>query len=238
MEDYIKLTRQDAIGVSSRVEGDFFDRKAAKIDGRGIQKIAVAFANADGGEIVIGIADDKDEPDVTKRWQGLPNPEDFNGHIQALFNLNPAIDFRHEFLKAESYPNVVLRVFVAKGVNVSTTDDGKVYQRKGAQSLPVTDPGKVTALAFAKGAASYEDTLLCTLTAEDIVDSKVLAEFCAEITPPQEPLAFCVNEGLIDRKSYVPNSAGVLLADSCDAAQAYRFDAARDSWMMPPTVTR
>ena len=27
-------------------------------------------------------------------------------------------------------------------------------------------------------------------------------------------------------------------ADSCDAAQAYRFDAARDSWMMPPTVTR
>jgi invasion protein IalB len=29
-----------------------------------------------------------------------------------------------------------------------------------------------------------------------------------------------------------------LRADSCDAAQAYRFDAARDSWMMPPTVTR
>ena len=28
------------------------------------------------------------------------------------------------------------------------------------------------------------------------------------------------------------------IADSCDAAQAYRFDAARDSWMMPPTVTR
>jgi hypothetical protein len=27
-------------------------------------------------------------------------------------------------------------------------------------------------------------------------------------------------------------------ADSCDAAQAYRFDAARDSWMMPPTITR
>ncbi|WP_018391601.1 ATP-binding protein [Ancylobacter sp. FA202] len=211
MDDYINVTRQDAIAVAGRVEGDFFDRKAAKIDGRGIQKIAVAFANADGGEIVIGIADDKDEPDVTKRWQGLPNPEDFNSHIQALVNLNPAIDFRHEFLKAESYPNVVLRVFVAKSVNVSTTADGKVYQRRGAQSLPVTDPAKVTALAFAKGAASYEDTVLPNLTAEDIVDSKVLAEFCAEITPPQEPLAFCVNEGLIDRKSYVPNSAGVLL---------------------------
>jgi hypothetical protein len=30
----------------------------------------------------------------------------------------------------------------------------------------------------------------------------------------------------------------ITTADSCDAAQAYRFDAARDSWMMPPTVTR
>lgn len=33
-------------------------------------------------------------------------------------------------------------------------------------------------------------------------------------------------------------SAETPIADSCDAAQAYRFDAARDSWMMPPTVTR
>lgn len=211
VEDFIKLTREDALALAGRVEGDFFDRKAAKIDGRGLQKIAVAFANADGGEVVVGIADDKDAPAVADRWQGLPKPEDFNGHIQALFDLNPAIDFRHEFLKAETYPNVVLRIYVGKSVNVSRAADGKVYQRKGPQSLPITDPDKITALSFAKGAASYEDTLLPNLRAEDIVDSPVLAAFCSEITPPQDPLGFCVNEGLIDRKTYHPNSAGVLL---------------------------
>jgi hypothetical protein len=36
----------------------------------------------------------------------------------------------------------------------------------------------------------------------------------------------------------LPNLGAGMAADSCDAAQAYRFDAARDSWMMPPTVTR
>lgn len=211
MQDFIKISRDDASVIASRVEGDFFDRKAAKIDGRGVQKISVAFANADGGEFIIGVADDKDEPNVELRWKGLANPEDFNGHLQALFDLNPAIEFRHEFLKAEGYEGVVLRVYVQKSVNVSKAADGKVYQRKGAQSLPVIDPDKITALSFAKGSKSYEDTLIPDLRAEDIVDSKVLVDFCAEITPPQDPLAFCVNEGLLDRKSFCPNSAGVLL---------------------------
>ncbi|MFY0546009.1 helix-turn-helix domain-containing protein [Brevibacillus sp. H7] len=40
------------------MEGYFFDRKAFGIQPRQIEKHAVAFANADGGELVIGIADD------------------------------------------------------------------------------------------------------------------------------------------------------------------------------------
>lgn len=106
---------------------------------------------------------------------------------------------------------IVLRVYIDRSVNVSKCPDGKVYQRKGAQSLPITDPDKITSLAFAKGAKSYEDTLINDLNPEEIVDSKVISKFCSEIVPPQDPLAFCVNEGLIDRKTFSPNSAGVLL---------------------------
>ena len=49
-------------------------------------EIAGAFDNAplaadqrDGGEVVLGIADDKDEPDASKRWNGLPKMGSFNG---------------------------------------------------------------------------------------------------------------------------------------------------------------
>jgi ATP-dependent DNA helicase RecG len=189
-----------------------FDRKAAKIDGRGIQKIAVAFANADGGELAIGIGDDKDQPDnINSRWNGLANIEGYNSHLQAIFDLNPAVDFRYEFIEAEGLEGLVLRVFIDKSTNVAKTADGKVYQRKGAQSLPITDPEKITALAFAKGARSYEDTLLSDLDPEEIVDSKEMASFASEIVPRQEPLAFVVNEGLIDRKTFAPNGAGILL---------------------------
>jgi ATP-dependent DNA helicase RecG len=48
----------------------FFDRKSAAIKGAKLQKVAVAFANADGGEIYVGIADEKEEADPKKRWKG------------------------------------------------------------------------------------------------------------------------------------------------------------------------
>jgi predicted HTH transcriptional regulator len=51
----------------------------------------VAFANADGGEAYVGITDEKDEPDAAKRWAGAQNIEDYNQHIQALIEVQPAL---------------------------------------------------------------------------------------------------------------------------------------------------
>ncbi len=70
------ITNEETVALSKREESHFFDRKSVNISGRGIQKIVVALANADGGEVLIGIADDKDEPDPDKRWQGAPKLEE------------------------------------------------------------------------------------------------------------------------------------------------------------------
>lgn len=211
MAEVIRILESDAEVLCSRRESDLFDRKAAAIDGKKIEKIAVAFANADGGEFVIGIADDKDEAVPLKRWSGRKTSEEYNSALQCLFNLNPAVSFRYEFYECANLTGVILRVYIDRSQNVCKTWDGKVYQRLGAQSLPVTDPEKITALSFAKGAASYEDTLITNLKAEEIVDSVQIAQFCDDLTPQQEPLAYCVNEGLIDRAAFTPNCAGVLL---------------------------
>ncbi|ACL57396.1 ATP-binding protein [Methylobacterium nodulans] len=210
MPDIFQISYDEALALCSRNEGDLFDHKAAKIEARKVEKIAVAFANSDGGEFVIGIADSKDEPDPAKRWQGAAAPESYNGILQALFNLNPAVDFRHEFLQADKMPGIAMRVYIDKCPNVAKASDGKVYQRVGAQSLPITDPDKITALSFAKGAASYEDTLL-NLDPEEIVESREIAAFTRDLAPVTHPLAYCVNEGLVDRKTFAPSCAGVLL---------------------------
>ena len=205
------ISATDAIKLSTKQEDHFFDRKAAAIKGVKLQKIAVAFANADGGEAYIGITDEKDEPDPTRRWAGAQNIEDYNQHIQALTEIQPALPMDLTFLKAEGKHGYVLRIQIEKSQSIHKVSDGTVYERKGAQSLPVTDPIRITALSFAKGAVSYEDSSLDNAVAEDVVDSPHLKEFLADYSPSTDPLELSLNKNLIDRRSFKPKVAGVLL---------------------------
>lgn len=207
----VKISTEDAIKFATRKEDHFFDRKAKDIDGVSIQKHAVAFANADGGEIVIGIRDSKDEPDPEKRWQGAPEPEYYNGLLQALFEVQPTLNLTYEVLFSEGKTGYALRVIVEKSSSVHKTSKGKVFIRYGAQSLPLNDPQKIIDLSFAKGATSFEDHMISTLKAEDIVESKELSSFLAAYSPKSDPLDFVVNQHLLDNASWTPLCAGVLL---------------------------
>lgn len=64
------ITETDVIELSKKQESHFYDKKAKEIEGKKIQKIAVAFANADGGDFIIGIKDEKEESIIEKRWDG------------------------------------------------------------------------------------------------------------------------------------------------------------------------
>ncbi len=103
------IMEPEANEISQEEESHFFDRKAASIDGKKVQKIAVAFANADDGEFMIGIADDQDEADPTKRWQGVMCLEDLNGKLQAVFEIYPTLDLKYEILKAEKKIGLCLK---------------------------------------------------------------------------------------------------------------------------------
>ena len=93
-----------------------------------------------------------------------------------------------------------------------------MYQRYGAQSLPIDDPQKITELAFAKGASSFEDQLLKTLPPEQIVDSKELSEFLADYSPKTDPLEFCINQNLFDYRTWEPRVTSALLFHDAPSA--------------------
>ena len=209
----IKLSKEEYLHYCNKEEDHFFDKKAVKLKGEKVQKIAVAFANADGGEILIGIADDKDEPEPAKRWQGYESTESFNSIIQALSEPNPSIDFRFDFLRKDSEArNYVLRVRINKGLEVHETTAGRVFLRKGAQSLPITGPIKLMELAHAKGIRSAEDSLVETASPDEIENSEALKQYLAAlpISPP-EALDFLLKQELLDRESWIPKVAGILL---------------------------
>ncbi|OGU17211.1 MAG: transcriptional regulator [Geobacteraceae bacterium GWC2_53_11] len=205
------ISAEEALDLSSREESHFFDRKATAVSGKKIQKIGVAFANADGGEFVIGIADDDDEPNPELRWQGTDKIEDLNSQLQALFEIKPSLDLRYEILKCDEKPGLVLRIQIEKSSEVHQTADNTVYQRYGAQSLPIKDPQKITELTFAKGASTFEDQLLKEIPTEQITDSPELAAFLKDYSPKTDTLEFCINQNLLDYRTWEPRVASALL---------------------------
>lgn len=205
------VTGDEAIRIAEREETHFFDFKSARSAPRGIEKIAVAFANADGGEVLVGIEDAKAEVDPSERWKGFATIEDMNAVLQALFSLNPALDLQYDILKHADKPGYVLSIRVEKSASVCKTSDDSVYQRQGAQSLSLKDPAKIAELGFAKGAVSYEDFLLPDAPAELVVDSAQLNELLAEAAPSVDPLDFALNQNLLEPKTWSPRVAAALL---------------------------
>lgn len=204
------LTESEVLSLANREESHFFDNKSSQVTGRGIQKISVAFANADGGEFIVGIKDEKEEQDPALRWDGVPTVEDFNSTFQNLLETQPQVPHQIEILR---HPNnsFAARIFIEKSERVHRTADNTVYVRKGAQSLPLKDPDKIQALSYAKGESSYEDTLVPGAHAEDIFQTDEMRKFLENYSPSTDPIDFTINQNLIDRRSYDPRTAGILL---------------------------
>lgn len=212
------LSASDAATMVTRDEDHFFDRKALAASGKTIQKVAVALANADGGEFAIGIADDEDEPLPENRWRGAAKVEDFNGHLQAISEIKPALTAEYSLLDASGRDGLVLLVRVDKGSDVHQAADGSVYVRKGAQSLPLKDQQRILELQFARGAASFEDQVVSTVATEEVSEGSELRRFLSEYSPKSDPLEFALNQNLVDRKTWEPRVAGILLFNDSPVA--------------------
>lgn len=233
-----KISKEEATNFCINQENDFFDRKSARSSGAKIQETAVAFANTDGGVIVIGIEDEKTGHAGFDLWEGVGKIEDYNQIIQSIVELDPTIDFVHNFLYVDEHiKKYVLMINVLRSLRVHKTSKGEFYVRRGAQSIkiPVT---KVQELMRAKGLISEEDELLPTVLPEEIVDSKYVIDYL-KLLPIREkdPFGFLVQERLLFLSpKFAPTVAGVLLfsknpsilmVGQC-AVKIVRYDSAED----------
>ena len=73
-------------------------------------------------------------------------------------------------------------------------------------------------LQFAKGAASFEDQILPDTPTEEVSEGTELQRFLSEYSPKSDPLEFVLNQNLVDRKTWEPKVAGILLFNSNPAA--------------------
>ncbi len=117
-------------------EGHFLDLKRKEIAPSKLTRSIAAFANADGGELYIGIGEDAARN--SRFWDGFASTESANGHIQAFEGLFPlGHGFEYEFLQAGEQPGFVLHVYVTKSADIKRASNDVVYVRRGAQNVPL-----------------------------------------------------------------------------------------------------
>ena len=193
------------------------DLKAREVTPAKLTKSMSAFANAEGGELFIGI--DEDKKAGTRTWQGFDSVEDANGHVQALeatFPLGQFVDY--QFLRLESDPaaGLVLKVSILKTPDIRTSSDGTAYVRRGAQSLPVTGEA-LRRLEYLKGVTSFE-THPVDVPIEMVTDSLMVTSFVVDVVPTVASVEPWLRKQLLIREDKPTVAALLLFADEPQSA--------------------
>ena len=160
-------------------EGQYFDRKSARLIPKAVVKPITAFANANGGKLAIGIEDNLELTgfDVA----GAYTTADYLTAIRTLTDPVPHFSYE-EFSVIDVYGNAdkILVIDVKASVNaVVRTTSGSVYLRVDDKSLKQT-PEQIANLERDKSQRAFEDQLLLDSSLAD-VDEQLLQTYKAAL---------------------------------------------------------
>ena len=150
----------------SKEESQTFDRKSINIAPRDFSSHVCAFANADGGVIVVGISD------KTRRIEGVDHRErQVNELLRVPMDFcMPTVPFAHEFVEcidSSGTPNHVLVFHIEASALVHENQAHDAYLRVGDKSKILSYEDRMT-LSLDKGLRSFEDVLVPESSYDDV----------------------------------------------------------------------
>jgi len=156
------LTINEIIKIN---ENQVFDRKSIKIQSKSLAIPIVAFANADGGTIVIGVSDDC-------KIEGI------NGHEQRINEIlrvpfdfcSPTVKVDFEYMDCTDEKgeiNKILLLNVHQSTTVHANQADEVYYRVGDKSKKLTFDERMQ-LMYDKGDMLYENTFIKNVSLNEI----------------------------------------------------------------------
>ncbi|MBS1207649.1 MAG: putative transcriptional regulator [Proteobacteria bacterium] len=192
-------------------EDHFFDFKSKDILPAKLQETFIAFANADGGDIYIGVEDKKYKGN---RVQPFAAKEDANALLTVLLEqTTPAVEnVLVEFLTVAG--GSLLHLSIPKSPRVHYTASGDCYVRLNAAKVKIKGE-RVTSLAYSKGAVLYERVPVESVTVDEISKAAALESYRERVGTSLEPERFLRKQRLISEKNgnQLPNVGCVLLFD-------------------------
>lgn len=190
-------------------EGQLFDRKSARIDRRDLANHFVAFANADGGFIAIGIEQDDTVTGISD-YEAKVNP-----FLQAAYDLCvPPITVFHKVVDCVNHrgeADRILLIEVLQSGKLHANAKDEVYLRIGDQSRRLSFEERMQ-LAYDRGEASWESVLVPAFPLEEL-DAGLLERYRTTIGTSLTAHQLLLARRLAEQKNHtlILNQAGVLL---------------------------
>jgi ATP-dependent DNA helicase RecG len=212
MYEVIDLSDNEVEVLLNTAEDHFNDFKSKQIAPNKLQETFVAFANADGGNIYVGIEDAASD---RERLSGFNEPEEANAIIATLLeSTNPAVENVEVLYLKTSKNGLILHIDIPKSPKVHYTASGDCFIRANAQKVKIKGE-RVTQLSYSKGAEPYEKKAVDIVEVQDILNSDYYVEYRRRIGTSQSPEVFLRKQRLLTKKDdeFIPNVGCVLLFD-------------------------
>lgn len=191
-----KMTIEDMCFTTEKQE---FDRKSARITAATIATPMIAFANADGGLLAIGI---EDNGKITGIDDYLPN---INEILRAPFDFCvPTIRIETQTIECvddNGKKNHILLIYVPQSSELHANHRDEVYLRVGDKSKKLTFDERMQ-LMYAKGARYFEDEPVYGTSINDL-DMNEVAAYCKRIGYGKTP-----EEYIRQNKSFLVSANG------------------------------
>lgn len=198
-------------------EWQIFECKRARIDPSKVLETIVAFANAEGGTLVLGLED----PDKALREKRLVGISENLDNVSDIINLipkeiSPALpkvkELRIPIINIHGNKDELFVLSIERSTDVHSLRRGDTYLRRGRHNNKLTAQ-EIMRLKYAKGAIRYESEPALNVDISDL-DNIILKKF-QQATGSKGPnvIQFLKDNGLTyrDNGKEVLNRAAVLL---------------------------
>ena len=152
--------------IITRKEDQTFDCKSIQIDPKALAITIVAFANADGGDIAIGVSD------KTRKIEGVDQyTEKLNELLRVPLDFcNPSVSITSDLLPCtdkDGNENHILLMHISASSELHANQADEAYMRVGDKSRKLSFEERIQ-LMYDKDERYYEDTAVYGATVDDI----------------------------------------------------------------------
>ncbi|OGT91391.1 MAG: ATP-dependent DNA helicase RecG [Gammaproteobacteria bacterium RIFOXYA12_FULL_61_12] len=184
-----------AAKIMATQENYLNDIKAREIKPAKLSETISAFSNAAGGDVYVGIGEDKTAN--TRTWLGFDDPEQANDIFHVLFQAHAfGNHVKFEFLSNKSLPGLVLHITIKKVKEIVKSSSGEVFVRVNAGKQKIDTPEKLKRLELDKGIVTFENEWV-EIPLPRIENSSSILDFLINVIPSGEPLTYLNNQDLI-----------------------------------------